>query len=169
MSDAEFSTGWAAGHGSSRPLIGEMYAIAGVSVPELVDPDDELSWSEIGSVAARRDGLLLAWATVYGNTESPDVAMVQHLYIPREVDRLRTGFYAGEPAVDEEREVAVLLYQAAADQARTAGYRVLVWHDIDNGPSGDAARALNAQPVHSERTTHPDASWRESTQYELQL
>ena len=95
--------------------------------------------------------------------------MVQHLYMPREVHRLRSGFYTDEPPTDEERTLAALLYGAAADQARAAGYRVLTWGDVDNGPAGDAARALDAQPVRSERATAADASWTESVEYELRL
>ncbi|MCZ0973989.1 hypothetical protein O1L55_27395 [Streptomyces albulus] len=64
--------------------------------------------------------------------------------MPRQVRRLKTGYYDLLPPTAEEFEMVTGLYRRAADEARAAGYRTLRWGGRDTGPDGQAATALNA-------------------------
>ncbi|WP_067540577.1 hypothetical protein [Nocardia crassostreae] len=153
---------WAAGPYATIPLIEEMYEAARTPIPELRSHAPEL-----GTVAARRAGQLVGWATVYPATPGP--AIVQHLYLPREIHRLTQGFYDDEPPTAEERELVVALYRRAAEHARAAGLRALEWGDADQGPGHDATMTLGARAVEVEKASALGLSWREHVRYRLDL
>ncbi|MGY4985672.1 hypothetical protein [Streptomyces nigrescens] len=135
---------------AGKHVSGEMYAVAG-GPPYTADdePEPEPTGGQgrprtIGAVAARRDGALLGWAWVYEDPDHERVARVQATYVPRQVRRLKTGYYDLLPPTAEEFEMVTGLYRRAADEARAAGYRTLRWGGRDTGPDGQAATALNA-------------------------
>lgn len=136
---------WNADPAAEENLIEELYETVAMSPPDAAPAEEtRRAWSLVGAVAARRDGQLLGWAGVYASADSADVALVQHMFVPRAARRLTTRSYDTHPATDQERDVVVALYRSAAKHARKAGYEFLQWSDAEHGPAGQAAEALNA-------------------------
>ena len=118
-------------------LAAEVYVGAGQPEPEKIEHPGQPD--PIGTVSARRDGDLLAWATGY---PVDDGAWVETLLASRLTRRLQAEAYDDLPPDAYEVAAYEAMFRLAAEKAREAGYSVLRWAGQDTGPAGVAAKAL---------------------------
>ncbi|MGC0415688.1 hypothetical protein [Embleya sp. AB8] len=122
----------------------EVYASIGLPHPEPEAAAAAGPGAPIGTIRARQAGRLLGWVTLYGDGESRVGAQGERA--DRLARRLVRGAHVGDPPPSaEERAAAVGMYREAAEQARSAGARILHWSGTDTAPEGNAARALGAR------------------------
>ncbi|WP_328377674.1 hypothetical protein OHB13_16910 [Streptomyces sp. NBC_00440] len=106
----------------------------------------------LGVATARSgDGALLGWAPVFTG-QDPEAATVEWLLVTRERERIVQGSVAEPAGTGDEEAVLVALFRAAANAARTAGYRALDWLDRgDTGAELDARAAAELEAsIHRE-------------------
>ncbi|GIG64325.1 hypothetical protein [Phytomonospora endophytica] len=135
-------TEWNPAPDADLALAAEVYAGAGHPEPEKIEQPGQPD--PIGTASARRDGELLAWATVY---PAEDGAWVETLLASRLTRQLQAEAYDDLPPDDDEVAAYEAIFRTAADKAREGGFGTLRWAGQDTGPAGAAARALGARTV----------------------
>jgi hypothetical protein len=143
-SDLDFE--WDNGPDSAEGLWAEAFAAIDAMIPDSCFEDDDQA-HVIGTVAARRGGVLVGITEVYAEEGGGGVASMQGAYVPREVRRILSGYYDDSPITTEEFAAIAGMYRLAVEHITAAGFRAVLFDGTDTAPDGRAAVELSAQPI----------------------
>lgn len=136
------TTTWDHDPDAGLDLAAEVYTRVGEPAPEAL-PDDQPE--PLATVVARRDGELLAWASVFRDDES--AAWIEPVTVERLAHHLNAGVYDDVPSSPDEVEAFEAMFRHAAEEMRGEGFAVLRWSGEDACAAGLVAETLKAERV----------------------